>query len=236
MLKMLGKHLFLVGTFLILAMQTASAQLLGLAITLGNTFAGYVFDVYLRTEDFLDIDGAPDWYLRNNDAEWDCAFGYAPGNLASVEVAKSDATKNLIRQQEQYVESVIRNEVQRRKLRDEKERQLVEQFLNDSELKNFVTGQRQFLKITYEDAKDVRAAFVKACLGRETIVNYQKERLQRITTELSKKRAESAFRELRARINQLELDLNTTTEFDTPASKSKNAFEELDQELNQLDN
>ena len=144
MLKLLGKHLFLVGTFLILAMQTASAQLLGLAITLGNTFAGYVFDVYLRTEDFLDIDGAPDWYLRNDDAEWDCAFGYAPGNLASVEVAKSDATKNLISQQEQYVESVIRNEVQRRRLRDEKERQLVEQFLNDSELKNFVTDSGNF--------------------------------------------------------------------------------------------
>ena len=233
---MLGKHLFLVGTFLILAMQTASAQLLGLAITLGNTFAGYVFDVYLRTEDFLDIDGAPDWYLRNNDAEWDCAFGYAPGNLASVEVAKSDATKNLIRQQEQYVESVIRNEVQRRKLRDEKERQLVEQFLNDSELKNFVTGQRQFLKITYEDAKDVRAAFVKACLGRETIVNYQKERLQRITTELSKKRAESAFRELDTRLDQPELDLNTPIEFDTSTTKSKSAFEELNQELNRLDN
>jgi len=236
MLKLLGKHLFLVGTFLILAMQTASAQLLGLAITLGNTFAGYVFDVYLRTEDFLDIDGAPDWYLRNDDAEWDCAFGYAPGNLASVEVAKSDATKNLISQQEQYVESVIRNEVQRRRLRDEKERQLVEQFLNDSELKNFVTGQRQFLKITYEDAKDVRAAFVKACLGRETIVNYQKERLQRITTELSKKRAESAFRELDTMLDQPELDLNTPIEFDISTTKSKSAFEELDQELNRLDN
>jgi hypothetical protein len=97
----------------------------------------------------LDIDGAPDWYLRNDDAEWDCAFDYAPGSLASVEAAKSEATKNLVAQQEQYVQSAIRDEVQRRKPRDEKERQLVEQFRNDSELKNFVTGQRQFLKITY---------------------------------------------------------------------------------------
>ena len=236
MLKLLSKHVFLVGIFLILTIHTASAQLLGLALSLGNTLAGYIFDIYLRTENTLDIDGAPDWYLRNDDAEWDCAFGYAPGNLASVEVAKSDATKNLISQQEQYVESVIRNEVQRRRLRDEKERQLVEQFLNDSELKNFVTGQRQFLKITYEDAKDVRAAFVKACLGRETIVNYQKERLQRITTELSKKRAESAFRELDTRLDQPELDLNTPIEFDISTTKSKSAFEELDQELNRLDN
>ena len=199
MLKLLGKQVLLVYISLILAVQTASAQLLGLAITLGNTFAGYVFDVYLRTEDFLDIDGAPDWYLRNDNAEWDCAFGYVPGNLASVEKAKTDATNNLIKQQEQYVRSVIRNEVKRRKPRNEKERQLVEQFLSDPELKNFVTEQRQFLKITYEDAKDVRAAFVKACLSRETIVVYQKERLRRITIELSKNRAESAFRELDAR-------------------------------------
>ena len=229
MLKLLSKRVFLVGIFLILTIHTASAQLLGLALSLGNTLAGYTFDIYLRTENTLDIDGAPDWYLRNNDTEWDCAFDYAPGSLASVEAAKSEATKNLVAQQEQYVQSAIRDEAQRRKPRDEKERQLVEQFRNDSELKNFVTGQRQFLKITYDE--DVRAAFVKACLSRETVVAYQKERLQKITTELSKNRAESAFGELEARLNEPELDLNTPTEFDSAASKSKNAFEELDQEI-----
>ena len=229
MLKLLSKHVFLVGIFLILTVHTASAQLLGLALSLGNTLAGYIFNIYLRTENTLDIDGAPDWYLRNDDAEWDCAFGYAPGSLASVEAAKSEATKNLVAQQEQYVQSAIRDEVQRRKPRDEKERQLVEQFRNDPELKNFVTGQRQFLKITYDE--DVRAAFVKACLSREIVVAYQKERLQKITTELSKNRAESAFGELEAHLDQPELDLNTPTEFDSAASKSKNAFEEFDQEI-----
>ena len=229
MLKLLSKRVFLVGIFLILTIHTASAQLLGLALSLGNTLAGYIFDIYLRTENTLDIDGAPDWYSRNDDAEWDCAFSYAPGSLASVEKAKTEATKNLVAQQEQYVQSAIRDEVQRRKPRDEKERQLVEQFRNDPELKNFVTGQRQFLKITYDE--DVRAAFVKACLSREIVVAYQKERLQKITTKLSKNRAESAFGELEARLNQPELDLNTPTEFDSAASKSKNAFEELDQEI-----
>ncbi|MAH61859.1 MAG: hypothetical protein CMN54_00110 [SAR324 cluster bacterium] len=229
MLKLLSKHVFLVGIFLILTIHTASAQLLGLALSLGNTLAGYIFDIYLRTENTLDIDGAPDWYSRNDDAEWDCAFSYAPGSLASVEKAKTEATKNLVAQQEQYVQSAIRDEVQRRKPRDEKERQLVEQFRNDPELKNFVTGQRQFLKITYDE--DVRAAFVKACLSREIVVAYQKERIQKITTELSKNRAESAFGELEAHLDQPELDLNTPTEFDSAASKSKNAFEELDQEI-----
>ena len=138
-----------------------------------------------------------------------------------MEAAKSEATKNLVAQQEQYVQSAIRDEVQRREPRDGKERQLVEQFRNDPELKNFVTGQRQFLKITYEDDEDVRAAFVKACLSRENVVAYQKERLQKITTKLSKNRAESAFGELEARLNQAELDLNTPTEFDSAASKSK---------------
>ena len=64
MLKLLSKHVFLVGIFLILTIHTASAQLLGLALSLGNTLAGYIFDIYLRTENTLDIDGAPDWYLR----------------------------------------------------------------------------------------------------------------------------------------------------------------------------
>ena len=229
MLKLLSKHVFLVGIFLILTIHSASAQLLGLALSLGNTLAGYIFDIYLRTENTLDIDGAPDWYLRNDDAEWDCAFGYAPGSLASVEKAKTEATKNLVAQQEQYVQSAIRDEVQRRKPRDEKEHQLVEQFQNDPELKNFVAEQRQFLKIAY--GEDVRAAFVEACLSREIVVAYQKERLQKITTELSKNRAESAFGELEASLDQPELDLNTPTEFDSAASKSKSAFEELDQEI-----
>jgi hypothetical protein len=94
-----------------------------------------------------------------------------------------------------------------------------------------VTGQRQFLKITYEDDEDVRAAFVKACLSRETVVAYQKERLQKITTELSKNRAESAFGELEAELEQPELDLNTPADLERPASGSKSAFEELDQEI-----
>ena len=229
MLRLLGKRAFLVGIFLLLMIHTASAQLLGFALSLGNTLAGYIFDIYLRTENTLDIDGAPNWYLRNDDAEWDCAFGYAPGSLASVEAAKSEATKNLVAQQEQYVQSAIRDEVQRRKPRDEKERQLVEQFRNDPELKNFVAEQRQFLKIAY--GEDVRAAFVEACLSREIVVAYQKERLQKITTELSKNRAESAFGELEASLDQPKLDLNTPTEFDSAASKSKSAFEELDQEI-----
>ena len=229
MLKLLSKHVFLVGIFLIFTIHSASAQLLGLALSLGNTLAGYIFDIYLRTENTLDIDGAPDWYLRNDDAEWDCAFGYALGSLASVEKAKTEATRNLVAQQEQYVQSAIRDEVQRRKPRDEKEHQLVEQFQNDPELKNFVAEQRQFLKIAY--GEDVRAAFVEACLSREIVVAYQKERLQKITTELSKNRAESAFGELEASLDQPELDLNTPTEFDSAASKSKNAFEELDQEI-----
>ena len=229
MLKLLSKYVFLVGIFLILTIHGASAQLLGLALSLGNTLAGYIFDIYLRTENTLDIDGAPDWYLRNDDAEWDCAFGYASGSLASVEKAKTEATKKLVAQQEQYVQSAIRDEVQRLKPRDEKERQLVEQFQNDPELKNFVAEQRQFLKIAY--GEDVRAAFVKACLSREIVVAYQKERLQKIITELSKNRAESAFGELEASLDQPELDLNTPTEFDSAASKSKSAFEELDQEI-----
>jgi hypothetical protein len=49
MLKLLSKHVFLVGIFLILTIHTASAQLLGLALSLGNTLAGYIFDIYLRT-------------------------------------------------------------------------------------------------------------------------------------------------------------------------------------------
>ena len=68
MKKFFGKLFFLLSMLLILTVQTASAQLLGLALSLGNTLAGYIFDVFLRSEKTLDIDGAPDWYLKNYDA------------------------------------------------------------------------------------------------------------------------------------------------------------------------
>ena len=236
MKKFFKKLFFLLSMLLILTVQTASAQLLGLALSLGNTLAGYIFDVFLRSEKTLDIDGAPDWYLKNDDAQWDCAFGYAPGSLASVEVAKTEATKNLVGQQEQYVQAAIRDELSKRKLRDAKERQLVKQFREDAELANFVRGKRQFLKITYEDDEDVRAAFVKACLSRETVVAYQKERLQRITNRLSKTRAESAFGELEAELNQPEPDFDSPIDFDISPSGSKSAFKELEQEISLPEN
>ena len=89
------KRIFVIGALLILNTQTASAQLLGRALSLGNTLGGYVFDLYLRTEKTVSIEGAPDWYLQNDDPQWDCAFGYEPGSLASVEKAKTEATKHL---------------------------------------------------------------------------------------------------------------------------------------------
>ena len=115
-------------------------------------------------------------------------------------------------------------------------RQLVKQFREDAELANFVRGKRQFLKITYEDDEDDRAAFVKACLSRETVMAYQKERLQRITTRLSKTRAESAFEELEAELNQPEPEFDSPIDFDISPSGSKSAFEELDQEISLPEN
>ena len=84
MKKFFGKLFFLLSMLLILTVQTASAQLLGLALSLGNTLACYIFDVFLRSEKTLDIDGGSGLVLENDDAEWNCAFCYAPGSLFSV--------------------------------------------------------------------------------------------------------------------------------------------------------
>ena len=99
MKKFFKKLFFLLSILLILTVQTASAQLLGLALSLKDTMAGYIFGVFLRSEKTLDIDGALDWYLKNDDTKWNCAFGYTPRSLSSVEVAKIEATKNLVSQQ-----------------------------------------------------------------------------------------------------------------------------------------
>ena len=51
MLKLLGKHVFLIGIFLILTIHTTSAQLLGLALSLGTLwqaiFSTFIYE--LRT-------------------------------------------------------------------------------------------------------------------------------------------------------------------------------------------
>ena len=112
----------------------------------------------------------------------------------------------------------------------------MKQFREDAELANFVRGKRQFLKITNENDEDVRAAFVKAWSSRETVVAYQKEQLRRITTRLSKTRAESAFGELEAELNQPEPDSDSPIDFDTSPSSSKSAFKELDQEISLPEN
>jgi hypothetical protein len=222
--------LCLSGLLLLFSVTTASAQAIGLAVSLGNTLAGYVFDLYLRGEQVFELDGAPDWYGHNDDEAWDCAFGYEKGGLEAVDVAKRNATDNLVQQQERVVQEAIRVELQQRQLRDETERALVATFRQDAELGDFVRGNQSFRKVEYEDDEDVRAAFVAACLARTTIVEYQQARLQRITQQLSQSRATKAFSELDTELNEDQTPANTSQR-DLPPVRSDQAndlsFEEL---------
>ena len=223
------KIVALSAVFLIIVTSSASAQLIGLALSLGNTLASYVFGLYLRNEQVFELDGAPDWYGHNDDKDWDCAFGYSPGTLAAVESAKTLASEHLVKQQEQTVQAVIREEIQKRKPRNLEEQALVAEFRHDPELQNFVHGKQEFIKIKYDDS--VQAAFVKVCLQRSVIVDYQQERLKRITDQISQHRAKSAFDELSETLNQTEAPFEETV---SPSpSAATNPYQELDQALDE---
>eukprot|EP00992_Anisonema_acinus_P003831 TRINITY_DN14184_c0_g1_i1.p4 TRINITY_DN14184_c0_g1~~TRINITY_DN14184_c0_g1_i1.p4 ORF type:complete len:220 (-),score=24.79 TRINITY_DN14184_c0_g1_i1:807-1466(-) len=209
---------WLLITLLILSVPfVAQAQLVGLALALGNTFASYLLDQYLRQEETIDIDGAPSWYGTNNEEGWYCVYSHRKGDIDSVDRAKRKAMNRMVEKQQLLVGVFLDQELEKRKLRDEAELQLVERFRNDAKLSSFVAGHLDYRRVEYEG--DVKATFVKACLETQEIIAYQKKRLEMINKELTVKRSNDAFDEM---------DEAMDDEHSTSQNKKRDPFTELD--------
>lgn len=151
----------------------------------------YSFVVGMAVGDALHVEGAPEWFNRQSQTEF-CSFTHMRGGYGSVKQAKSKAQVNIYNRIQNIVDIAIKEN--QSKVRDELEYRLVEGFRNDSNLHGFVA--RNLIYEGAEYREGIRTAFVKACIPRKVLEDYQKKRLNKISQALSKKRAKDAFDEL----------------------------------------
>jgi hypothetical protein len=162
-----------------------------IATALTETLVKHMFKKYLDERDKIELGGAPSWYMVELDDKL-CTFAHNKGGLDSVEIAKKDATIKMRKQIGKIVEVVIYDNMQN--VKNEKEKAIVDKWKVDSNLPVFVDKHLDYSRIAYED--EVDTTFVRACIPRQIIFDYQKNRLEGIKSAVLAQKSSSAFGDL----------------------------------------
>jgi hypothetical protein len=157
-----------------------------------ETLAGYMFSSYFD-DNFkkIDIDNAPSWYLKS-EKNYMCTFSHKNGGLDSIDMAKNDSREKMIKRIDEVVEITIYDNLKH--VKNEKEKAVIDIWKSDINLPIFVNKHLDYRKIEYKEEKDI--SFVSACIPKEIIINYQKDRLSTINKKVLGVKVKSAFSEL----------------------------------------
>jgi hypothetical protein len=163
----------------------------GLALTLLNTLASYLFEGALEYTVDVKIDGAPSWYMQREDGMI-CANSYLDGGYSKVDYLKMSIHGKL---ENQVQDGLDRSAYENFKnISDSYEKNIVDKFKNDSHLKTFIRYETKFKHIVYKE--DEGRIFAKGCISNEKVIKYVKGRFVNARKEISIHKAEKAFDEL----------------------------------------
>jgi hypothetical protein len=162
-----------------------------LALGLVKTLIAFLFKSYVATQSSVHIEGAPRWYMQNT-ADKVCVYDYQTGGLDAIDRAKQESYVKMNTELTNIIEAVIYQNYS--DLKDPKEKQFVMAFKNDKYAPVFIRKTMTFPNIDYR--KSEQTAFVKACIDKDTIVEYQKKRINKIKYALTHKHADDAFKEM----------------------------------------
>lgn len=163
----------------------------GIALALMKTLATYLFKTYVLSQSVVKIEGAPSWYLQNVESQV-CVYDYEQGGMEAIDKAKDATYPKMEKELSGIIEAVIYEGYS--DLKDPKEKKFVMMFKNDPDAPVFVRKNMTFPGIEYR--KKDQAAFVKACIDKDVIIDYQQKRTEKIKYELTHLRADNAFDEL----------------------------------------
>lgn len=165
-----------------------------LALAIGKTITVHFLTLYLNTvaRTHIEIDGAPGWYYEVSEDEV-ASFAHAAGAMGSVETAKKSATDTMERDVQKTMEGLLYDFY--KKTRSEKEEALILGLGKDENLRHFIQKSISYPNIVYNEEKQL--AFVKASIPVETLLEYEKDRLQKIKIALVKSREQEAFETLK---------------------------------------
>lgn len=159
-----------------------------IAFSLLKTLATFIFGQILNAST-VNIDMAPGWFMKETATEI-CASGFEKGGFESIEQAKVIAKKGL----QNRIFEILRISVDDIKNATDKEKIFLEHFLTDRSFEIFLLKNINYKNIEYE--KKISTAFVRACVSRQDLHDYEKQRVETLKKTLSIKRSEDAFDEL----------------------------------------
>lgn len=175
-----------------------------IALKLIATLTGFLFEGYLDTFKTVEIEGAPNWYQKSSNNQILLGYGYEIGGITSIEIAKEHCKKDLINKINKSVQVSIEDNFKH--IKNAKEKEIVRLFATDSNLQIFVDKNLKFEKIEHLEAKEkgifqkerVAQTFVGCAMPKQSILNYQKERLSEISKAVVNFKSDRAIEELEA--------------------------------------
>lgn len=163
----------------------------GIALALMKTLASFLFKNYVLMQSKVDIEGAPSWYMNPKSSNV-CVYDHQSGSYSAIDTAKTNTYSKMETELSNIIEAVIYENYS--DLKDPKEKKFVMLFKNDADAPAFIRKNMKFPGITYK--KKLSMAFVSGCIDKDTIIEYQQKRSDKIAYELTHKRADDAFDEL----------------------------------------
>ena len=173
-------------------------------IKLVASLTGYLFEGFLDSTKSINVEGAPSWYGKDLGDKNLYSYGYSKGGMESIEISKDNCRVAMIKKIDGLIEVVVYDNF--RNISDPNEVELINKFKTDSNTGVFVTKNMKFDKIEhFEEQKDslqskYRPAqtFAGGMIPKQVVLDYQKERLQKIKYEITHFRRKNLENELEA--------------------------------------
>jgi hypothetical protein len=156
-----------------------------------QTLVKYIFNSYLNEVDKVEINGAPSWYMKPIDNNL-CVFSYKSGEFNILDDIKHNSKIKLTKKINNLIEISIYDNLKH--IKNEQERTIIDLWKIDSKLPIFIDKNINYSRLTYEE--EINSAFIRTCIPTQTIINYQKSRLNEIKREVVKVKMDSALEEL----------------------------------------
>lgn len=176
-----------------------------LALKLLTTLSGYFLEGYLDSLKYNKIDGAPTWYGSTSDKKL-VGYGFYKGGIETIEIAKTNCRIDVRKNIDKSIDVIVYDNFKH--IKDEKEKEMLKQFKKDENLDFFITKTMSFDKVEHQKAKEKslfqdaneERTFTQCSIAFESIISYQKERLQKIQKELITFKSNNAFDELESEL------------------------------------
>ena len=179
-----------------------------IALKLITALSGFLFEGYLDAFKSVDIEGAPNWYQKSGSSVVLQGYGYEIGGIKSIDIAKENCKSDLRNKINKLIQISIEDNFKH--IKNQKEKEIVRLYAIDANLPIFVDKNLKFEKIEHFDAEEkgvfqkarIAQTFVGCAVSKQSVLDYEKERLLEISKAVINFKSDEAIKELEAEIGK----------------------------------